>query len=222
MPVAWKNGAVAAAASITLPSHAVGDVLIIFAYRRDTSLGGLTSPSVPSASGTVPAWSTLAVNSSGNNSNAYNSLRVAYYVATATNHTSGTWTNASVLQAVVVSGSGSDVIGGYAIGDIMTGSGTVRNITAPEVALTKSDGSSLLIHSYFSYNGGTWSTAPSGYTNKLTSTYNIFTNVKDVTTTDGAIDQTVTLATQFSSNVAQSFTLEILAPPNPAQFFSMF
>ena len=47
--------AAAAATSITLPTHAAGDLIVIFAFKD----GATTIPTVPSAGGTVPTWNTI-------------------------------------------------------------------------------------------------------------------------------------------------------------------
>ena len=79
--------AAVAGSSITLPTHAVGDIIVIFAYRD----GATAVPTNPTAGGTVPAWVDIDAAAGANT----NSARSAYFVATATNHTSGTWTNAT-------------------------------------------------------------------------------------------------------------------------------
>jgi len=103
----------AAATSLTLPTHQPGDMIVIIARRGSTS-----APSVPSASGTVPQWNLISPNTAGVPATGANTLNqvVAYTIATASNHTSGTWTNANHLIAVVLraTNNGNLSIGGYA------------------------------------------------------------------------------------------------------------
>lgn len=85
----------AAATTVTIPAHQIGDLILIFAYRD----GSNTVPTVPTAGGTVPTWTQIG--SSGGNTN---SSRLHYAVATATNTTSGTWTSATELICAVYRG----------------------------------------------------------------------------------------------------------------------
>lgn len=78
----------AAATTATVTAHAIGDYIVIFAYRN-----AVTAP-------TLPAGFTSIVTSSGN----ANSFIVGYKIATATNDASGTWTNANVLHTAVYRG----------------------------------------------------------------------------------------------------------------------
>ena len=85
-----------AGTTVTIPAHQIGDLILIFAYRD----GNNTAPTVPAAGGTVPTWTIIGTASGGNT----NSSRLHYAVATATNTTSGTWTSATELIAVVYRG----------------------------------------------------------------------------------------------------------------------
>lgn len=178
-----------AATSITLPTHAVGDIIVIYAYRGAST----TTPTKPSAAGTVPAWVDVD-NTTGANSN---SSRVAYFVATATNHTSGTWTNATDLAVIVLRGQAASPIGGHAESG---SSGTT--LTAPSVTLTKTDGSSVLLHFYGVAAITAWGSAPTGYTRRaaetaiaVDGTTGVCLNTKDSTTSDGSVSQSATIGT---------------------------
>lgn len=83
-----KNEALAT--SMTLPTHAAGQLLIMFAFRN----GSATAPTVPSG------WTSIGVNTNG----AFNSCVTAVKVAKSSSETSGTWTNASGLICHVMTG----------------------------------------------------------------------------------------------------------------------
>ena len=68
--------------TITIPTHDVGDMLLMFAYRT----GVTTPPTLPDG------WKNLDSGGSG-----LNGSRVAYKIAASDSETSGTWTNASGL-----------------------------------------------------------------------------------------------------------------------------
>jgi hypothetical protein len=75
--------------SIVLPSHQPGDVILIGAVRN----GSTSAPLVPS-----PFVQLTTTGGSGF------AMSVAYLLATASNHTSGTFTNASLMVAAVLRG----------------------------------------------------------------------------------------------------------------------
>lgn len=186
------------AANVSIPAHQVGDLIVIFAYNSQQ----FTLPSKPSAAGTVPAWVDIDANTGAN----VNSSRTAYFVATATNHTTGTWTGASSMIAVVLRGQHSSPIGGHAESG---SSGT--SIVAPAVTMTNTTGTSVLLH----FHGGklaptTWDAAPAGYTRQaqvsFTSGTGAVCNTKDDTTTDGSVSQ----GTQGNTGY-RGATVEILA-----------
>lgn len=184
-----------AANTVAIPTHAVGNLIVIYAFARNS----VTEPSVPTPGGTVPAWVSQTI---GPGSGICTG-RVATFVATATNHTSGTWTGAFGMIATVVSGQSG--IGGAAA----DGGGTF-DATAPPITMADTDGTSLLLHHFGARSGGaaaTWGAAPSGYTQKATDTL-VCLDTKNITTTDGAVTQTRTGATVGYD----AHTLEILAP----------
>lgn len=78
----------AAATSLTPTTHAVGDLIVIYAFRS-----AITAP-------TLPAGFINVITNTGNS----NSFRVGYKFATSTTDASGTWTNASGLICTVYRG----------------------------------------------------------------------------------------------------------------------
>lgn len=173
------------ASTITLPTHAVGDLIVIYAFV-DAPFG----IDQPVAGGTVPTWTAI-------DGSAATSWRTSYTVATATNHTSGTWTNANRMIAVVLKDQHTTPIGGHAI-DQSTGT----TATAPAVTMTNTDASSVLLHFHgsASVSGGVWASAPAGYTRLaelVTFGIGVCLNKKTDTTSDGAVSQGTTANTTW-------------------------
>lgn len=200
VPLAIQGSATIAngATSVTLPAHAVGDIIVLFVYNTAS-----TTPTKPSASGTVPAWVDIDANA-GTGSSA---TREVYFVASATNHTSGTWTNTNGLCAVVLRGQNASPIGGHAEAVSSGGAGT---IDAPAVTMANTSGSSVLLHFHMSGGNVGMSTAPSGYT-RLVDTggfapNGMALNKKTVSTSDGLVGQVLSAGTTSSPRGA---TVEI-------------
>lgn len=107
-----------------MPSHQVGDYLIMVAYRD----GFTTPPSLPAG------WTDIS-SPTGDNSN---SMRVGYKIAASTSEVSGTWTNATNL-----------VCGSYrgvaSIGAVAVNSGLTSSVALPNLTLQNTDGSSLVV-----------------------------------------------------------------------------
>lgn len=204
MALSIVGSASAAATSVGIPAHQVGDIIVIFAYRD----GSTAVPTKPSASGTVPAWADIETGS-GTNSN---SSRTAYFVATATNTTTGTWTNATGIAAIVLRGQASSPIGGSArTGGLANGSST-----APAITLSVSDGSSVILHFHGHRTVTAWSTAPTGYTRLTSVATELAVNYKDSTTSDGSIAQSATT----TNSGYQGHTVEIIAKVTAANLLA--
>lgn len=186
LPSAWKGiiGAnTSVAATVAIPPHAPGDLIILWA----TSGGGM--PTKPAASGQVPAYADVDTGTGS-----FIDGRNARFVATAV-HTSGTWTNASGMLAVVITGQDATPIGGHAISGV-TGSG--GTMTAPSITLARTDGTSLILHMYGGGDGAYtnyFSNIPAGYTAQTPlgvfgTEYGALLITKNVTTSDGAASVT--------------------------------
>ncbi|QRY55208.1 hypothetical protein JVX95_30840 [Mycolicibacterium septicum] len=166
--------------SVTIPTHQVGDLIVIFAAASNSAV-----PTAPSAGGTVPAWATV---DSGATTIG---VRTATFVATATNHTSGTWGSTGMMLAVVLRGQAAS---GYIGGHARSGGGGSSTPSAPSVTMVNTDGTSVLLHFYSNPQiSGTWSSPASGYTNQVaigtTNQKGVCLNTKDVTTSDGSVTQ---------------------------------
>lgn len=124
----------AAATSVAIPTHQIGDLILVFAYRD----GSTTVPSKPSASGTVPAWSDIESGAGANT----NSCRLAYFVATATNTTTGTWTSATGIAVAVLRGqAASGFIGAHTQSGGSSNSMSYGTLSS----MTQTDGSSWVL-----------------------------------------------------------------------------
>lgn len=190
--------------TITLPTHAVGDDIYIFAFNGT----GTTAVTKPTAAGTVPAWADIDAPAGSNGCSA----RTAHFVATATNHTSGTWTNATSMAVITVRGQNASPIGGHAL----SGGSATGQAVAPAVTLSVTDGSSMILEFYGQMGSSdidAWDAAPTGYTRRAATTGTFQStraclNTKTVTTTDGSVTQTG--ATSSFSKGYQGATIEIL------------
>lgn len=197
----------AQATTITLPTHQVDDQIIIFAWTNSGSANP-AAPTKPGAGGTVPTWTDIDTATGAN----FCSGRTATCKATATNHTSGTWTNATYMIAVVVRGQHlTTAIGGHGL--VNGNTDTTTGYASP--TFTPSDTSGLSVQLYFYGSRGTssWAAAPAGSTRRAAvgSATAACLNTKDNTTSDGAITQ---LPATWSTTAARGYVscaVEVLA-----------
>ena len=195
--VTFVAAASANATSVTIPAHQVGDMILLFAFNSGTSL-----PAAPSASGTVPAWSSVVTSAASAGAN-----RVSYFIATATTTTTGTWTNTAGMIAVVLRRASS-------IGGSSALAAQVSTMSAPAITLTKTNATSAVLH-FFGVGTGSPSaigSTPPGYTRRtsLLVTGNQFAIVlltKNTSDCDGSVAQSITYS-GFSGGCS---SVEVLA-----------
>lgn len=192
-----RGSASAAAASVTIPTHQPGDTIVLFPFNN----ASVTLPTAPAAAGTVPAWSSIT-NAPGNTCSA----ALFYFTATASNHTSGTWTNTTGMVAVVLRGSYT-LTAPYGGSAIALSLASASQSVSPAATLSKTDGSSALLYFYGHRTLTSWSSAPAGCTQLTKVDTAVVCNSKTDTTSDGAITQGLT-GTAVGS---MSAVLEILA-----------
>lgn len=182
--------------TVTLPTHAVGDLIVLYAFRRTDATNAITKPT---AAGTVPAWVDIDTNAGANACMS----RSAFFVATANNHTSGAWTSAEGMSAIVIRYQHSTPIGGHA-----ESGGTGTAAVAPAITMANTDGTSMVLHFHATRMNTTWAAAPAGYTRRAAMTVpflgGVCLNTKDDTTSDGSVSQ----GTQTSSGY-RGQTIEI-------------
>lgn len=172
----------AAANSVAIPTHQVGDLIVLCAYNA----AGATAPNVPVPGGTVPAWVDIDANTGAN----ANGMRTVRFVATATTTTSGSWPAAPFMIAAVIRRQFSTPIGGHA----ESGSTSATVAAAPLITMTRTDKSSTLLHFHGHCDVSAWGSAPTGYTRRaaVAGAGGLCLNTKDVTTSDGAVSQSLT------------------------------
>ncbi|OBK76317.1 hypothetical protein A5651_06775 [Mycobacterium sp. 1274761.0] len=180
---------------VPIPAHQAGDDIYIIAAQWPTN----TVPPKPAAGGTVPAWEDVDAPAGSNNVAA----RTAHFKATANNHTSGDWSGASFVGAVVVRGADATTpTGGHAM---QGGASTNGDSIAPAVTLARSNGTSLLLHLCVSPQSTTWDAAPAGYT-KRAEGIGLCVGTKNSSTADGSVT--------FSGNAGAEYraaTIEVRA-----------
>lgn len=131
-PVQFVDANATGVNSVPIPTHAIGELIVLCAVNDYAT----QAPVKPSAAGTVPNWVYI-------DNTADTGITTSYFKATATNHTSGTWTNTSRMIAVVLRGQNAATpIGGHA-SQRGTSSGPS---TAPAITLDHTDGSSVLLY----------------------------------------------------------------------------
>lgn len=146
-----RVGTATGTTSATVPAHAIGDLIIIAAFRNTTG-----TPS-------LPAGYTSILTKTGTTS----SMRVGFKIATATNDASGTWTNATALVCHVYRSSNYATGGSLFIGGSASSSSTNNTVNYPALTMTHTDGTSWALgFAGVSNLTETISTAPSGMTNQ--------------------------------------------------------
>lgn len=178
MSLSRVGGSSAAATSIAIPAHQAGDIILIWAFRD----GSTTPPTVPTAGGTVPSFTTIDGPAGANTCAAV----CAYAVAAGTTDTSGTWTNATGMSVEVWRGQSSDPIGGHAQSGGSVASG--GNIAIPAITLTDPTGNSVILAFAGWRTVTAWNAAPAGYTQQSQVATECEALTKDSTTSDGTFN----------------------------------
>jgi len=196
--------AAAAATTLTLPAHAAGDIILLFGFKD----GATSIPTIPTAGGTVPTWVTIDAPTGAN----LCAGACVYALATANNHTSGTWTGATGLAGIVIRGAKTaSPIGGHAQGN---GTG-LNTCTAPSITVQCADGQAIIV----AFGGNrvvtAWGT-PAGYTVQASVATEVTCCSKTSSTSDGSLSLACTNVNSGSGFIAQH--VEIL-PEAPAVTF---
>lgn len=193
--ISYISAASANGTSLSMPTHAVGDLLFFAAYRDAST----TSP-------TIPAGWFPVVSGTGGGTNA---MSIAFKIATTAAETSGTWTNATHVACAVYRGTSIINIGGYK----HTGNTTTLTVSWGQLTTTSTDPIAR-------QNGNTWyvgvlgyktndidgEVAPSGMTNR-TNTKGASTGQISIHDTNGDTLWTTTGQTYSTGTAANSRTL---------------
>jgi len=138
--------------SCTPPTHSIGDIIVIFAFRA----GNTGAPS-------LGAGFTSILTKSGTSCAA----RLGYRIANATNDASGTWTNATALVCHVYTSSLYSSGSSMAIGGSASSSSINTTINFPTITMTNGGGTSWVSgFAGVDNTSQTISSAPSGMTNQ--------------------------------------------------------
>lgn len=151
MSISYISAATNAGGTITLPTHAAGDTIVIWAFND----GVATAPTLPSGwINVLPLIGSLT------------GARLAYKVAQTSSETSGTWTNADGIIAVVYRPTGNNVlVPGLGNGNLAT-SATV-NYAAIAVANDRTNTDQWILgFAAMRSDANALETAPSGMTNR--------------------------------------------------------
>lgn len=191
MPITFVAQASAAAASVSLPSGwQPGDLAIVFAHRD----GSNTSPTLPSG------WT--GIQTGGANTN---SARSGYRVLQSGDTSSGTWTNGTSIQLIVLRGQNATT----PIGNSAQGGTLGTSMTFPAVTFQVTDGTSWAV-----LMGG-HRTATDVNTVGLAGTTNRSGSIGDICahTAENVTGWSATSKTVNSSSGHREHSIEVLAEP---------
>ncbi|QIG66716.1 DUF4082 domain-containing protein [Rhizobium phage RHph_TM16] len=146
-------GAATGSTTVTIPAHQAGDLLVVFAFRD----GNTTAPTLP----TNVAWQNKTTFSTTSCS-----ARLAYFIATGSGTTSGTWTSATSMIILVYRPTSGFSL---SLGTQTTATGTTTSFNWPARTAQKTDGTSTMVR--FAGHRNTDSdieTGPTGWTQRAT------------------------------------------------------
>jgi hypothetical protein len=143
MAISYISAAYAAAATVNLPTFQAGDLAVVFAYRN----GSTAAPTVP-----TPTFTSLIADAGANT----NARAIGYRILQAGDTTTGTWTNATAIEVIVLRA----VNPTTPIGNRASGGTNTATMTLPAVSpLAITNGTSWVIGF-----GGSKSTNANGMT----------------------------------------------------------
>lgn len=174
-----------------------GDTIIVFAHRD----GSTTAPTIPTASLTSPAAtvSTYALLSTGSGNT--NSARVGVRISDGTETTTGSWTNATSIAAVIYRGANVAPFGNFA-----TGGAASTSIAYNTFTLDVTTGSSWVVGFAAHRTATNVTSAPTNMT--------LVTSATDIVVSDtnaGVSSWSTQSSTVNASSGWRSFTVELLA-----------
>jgi hypothetical protein len=194
MAITYVSAASAAATSLTLPTHAKNDLLVMFAYNTS----GSTIPTLPSG------WiSRYSVSASSRNA------LVAVKTATSNSETSGTWTNATFLGCAVYRSDASLMLWAGGLASVSASNSatmTYNTISGANFFRTDGTANSWVVGFAGSTTDDVADTPPTGMTNR---TSVVSTGEIAIHDTNGAVSSWSSQSVATTSVTYRSITLEI-------------
>lgn len=179
--------------SVTIPTHQVGDWLLVFAYNDSSN----TVPTLPSG------WTSI-IGSGANN----NAVRLAFKVATATNDSSGTWTNAYSVECQVYRDA--------TIGASAVGGGTTTTLQFPALTLQNTDSTSWVARFGGNVDNNSLSSGTlSGYTKRSSTDTGGYTVGFDSNGTLGSSPAAANLSGESPQTAWRAVSVEIKVATTP-------
>lgn len=203
LPVQIVGVASAAAASVTIPAHQPGDLIVIYAFNGSSA----AAVTAPAAAGSVPAWASI---DSMAGTQCY--AMTAQFVATASNHTTGTWTNTTFMVAAVLRGEETSAAAPYGGHALAAPANSITTAISPSVAMNNTDGTSALLYFYGHKNATAWGSAPTGFTQQtqIATSGGVCLDTKNDTTSDGVETRSLT-APAGGTSAMLCAVIEVLA-----------
>jgi hypothetical protein len=200
MTISFVGAASAEATSLTLPTHAKNDLLVMFFFRAANA--GVTVPT---------GWAVMEQRTATTGGS--RCIGVAYKIATSSSETSGTWTNASMLTCAVLRDDVDYlVLGGVSFAGSATSTVSYAAISAKNTVGTTSKligGSSImLLYGAALTNSTTMQQTPAGCTtqhNAVLATYEAVVHTTDA----AAASRTASSITADVSVITSTFVVEV-------------
>lgn len=189
MAITRVGGTAGAGASIALPAHQAGDLILVFAYRDAVN----TAPALPGGFTSLGA--------TGGNSN---SSRIGYKIAASSAETSGTWTNATQIAVEIYRG-----VAAVGVGAVIGGGNNVNPVTYPALTLNDTSGRSWLVGFVGHRSANDVSTAPSGMTPRNSDGSGPMVAAHD--TNGGVSSWTAQTVTASTSAAYRTWVVEVIA-----------
>jgi hypothetical protein len=200
MTISFVGAASAEATSLTLPTHAKNDLLVMFFFRAANA--GVTVPT---------GWAVMEQRTATTGGS--RCIGVAYKIATSSSETSGTWTNASMLTCAVLRDDVDYlVLGGVSFTGSATSTVSYAAISAKNTVGTTSkligDSSIMLLYGAALTNSTTMQQTPTGCTtqhNAVLATYEAVVHTTDA----AAASRTASSITADVSVITSKFVVEV-------------
>jgi hypothetical protein len=191
--ISHVGSAAAAAAAVTLPAHEAGDLIIVFA-ARSAGAAPETVPSLPTG------WTNI-----GTSQRDFWATRVGYKVAASSSETTGTWTNAVRITALVYRGTDPTA----PIGATATAGSSSGNVTTyPTLALSGST-TPWVVGVAGHRTADNVEVAPAGMTNRVSNGAGFPAEVAAHDTNGGVLSWSAQTVSMSGTGAWDAWTIEI-------------